>query len=65
MANCRGIWRWLYHGKWEQSFSDVEKDALRNVLVNAFSSAKKVQEFYKGCFYMDINSVFIFKTEEK
>ena len=44
---------------------DVEKDAVRNALVNAFSSAKKVQEFYKGCFYMDINFVFIFKTRTK
>ena len=29
---------------------DVEKEAVRNALVNTFSSAKKVQEFYKGCF---------------
>ena len=27
---------------------DVEKDELRNALVNAFSLTKKVQEFYKS-----------------
>lgn len=27
---------------------DVEKDELRNALVNAFSPTKKVQEFYKS-----------------
>ena len=27
---------------------DVEKDELRNALVNVFSPTKKVQEFYKS-----------------
>ena len=27
---------------------DVEKDELRNAVVNAFSPTKKVQEFYKS-----------------
>ena len=40
---------------------DVEKDELRNALVNAFSPTKKVQEFYKSFIWRSTTSNLPFR----